>query len=200
MNSAIRHPGVHRREQIALAALKIIGEQGLTSLSTATLATKVGLSTGGLFRHFGSFDEILQEATRIAVGMLEETFPEPGLPPIERIRTLGLNRVQLLNGNPGLTWLLMSKQAYLKLPPTSVKQLEAIVGRSRKFLLSAILEGVIEGSIRSDLEPKAMLVTILGTVQALVGRRGVAGRQECKAEDVMDALLTMLRPGRQDNQ
>ena len=175
MNTTVRHPGVHRREQIALAALKIIGEQGLTSLSTATLATKVGLSSGGLYRHFGSFDEILQEATRIAVGMLEETFPEPGFPPLARIRSLVLNRVKLLGRNPGLTWLLMSKQAYLKLPPASVKQLESVVGRSKEFLLLAIQDGVSEGSIRSDIEPKALLVMILGTVHALVGRRGWPG-------------------------
>ena len=194
MNTTVRHPGVERREQIALAALTIIGEQGLTSLSTATLALRVGLSSGGLYRHFGSFEEILQEATRIAVGMLEATFPEPDLPPIERIRTLALNRVKLLDGNPGLTWLLMSKQAYLNLPRASVKQLEAIVGRSKEFLLLAIQDGVSEGSIRSDLEPKALLVTILGTVHALVGRRGVARRHDCKAEEVLDSLLTMLRP------
>jgi len=104
MKSSVRHPGTKRREQIALAALEIIGEQGLASLSTATLAKQVGLSTGGLFRHFASIEEILQEATRIAVETLEATFPEPDLSPTERIRTLGLNRVRLLGGNPGLTW------------------------------------------------------------------------------------------------
>ena len=195
MKTAVRHPGTKRREQIALAALKIIGEQGLASLSTATLATQVGLSSGGLFRHFASFEEILQEATRIAVGMLEATFPEPDLPPIERIRALGLNRVKLLGNNSGLTWLLMSKQAYLKLAPDSVQQLEAVVGRSKQFLLSAVLDGVSNGSIRSDLEPKALLVTILGTVHTLIGMQGAAAGQESEAEEVMDSLLIMLRPG-----
>ncbi len=194
-NPTVRHPGTKRREQIALAALKIIGEQGLASLSTATLAAQVGLSSGGLFRHFSSIEEILQEATRISVGMLETTFPEPDLPPIERIRKLGLNRIELLGGNPGLTWLLMSQQAYLKLPPDSVKQLKAIVGRSKEFLLSAVLDGVSEGSIRSDLEPKALLVTILGTVHTLIGMQDADGGQDTKAEDVMDSLLIMLRPG-----
>lgn len=194
-NPTVRHPGTKRREQIALAALKIIGEQGLASLSTATLAAQVGLSSGGLFRHFSSIEEILQEATRIAVGMLETTFPEPDLPPIERIRKLGLNRIELLGGNPGLTWLLMSQQAYLKLPLDSVRRLKAIVGRSKEFLLSAVLDGVSEGSIRSDLEPKALLVTILGTVHTLIGMQGADGGQENTAEDVMDSLLIMLRPG-----
>lgn len=194
MNPTIRHPGVHRREQIALAALKIIGEQGLSSFSTATLATQVGLSSGGLFRHFASLEEILQEATRIAVGMLEATFPEPGLPPIERIRELGLNRVKLLGGNPGLTWLLMSQQAYLKLPPASVEHLEAVVARSRQFLLSAVLDGVGDCSIRSDLEPGVLLVTILGTIHALIGLQGVAGGRKRNADQVMDSLITMIRP------
>jgi len=197
MKTAVRHPGTKRREQIALAALQIIGEQGLASLSTATLAAQVGLSSGGLFRHFASIEEILQEATRISVEMLEATFPEPDLPPVERIRTLGLNRVKLLGGNRGLTWLLMSQQAYLKLPADSVKQIKQVVGRSKQFLLSAVLDGVSDGSIRSDLEPKALLITILGTVHTLIGMQDAEGGQETESrpEEVMDSLLIMLRPG-----
>ncbi len=197
MKTSVRHPGTKRREQIALAALEIIGEQGLASLSTATLAKQVGLSTGGLFRHFASIEEILQEATRIAVELLEATFPEPDLPPIDRIRTLAMNRVALLGGNPGLTWLLMSKQAYLKLPPASVKQLRTIVGRSKHFMLTAVREGVREGSIRSDVEPRDLLVTILGTVHTLIGMQDAEGGQETESrpEEVMDSLLIMLRPG-----
>ncbi len=195
MKSSVRHPGTKRREQIALAALTIIGEQGLASLSTATLAAQVGLSSGGLFRHFASIEEILLEATRISVETLEATFPEPDLSPTERIRTLGLNRVRLLGGNPGLTWLLMSQQAYLKLPADAVKQLKAVVARSKKFLLSAVLDGVSEGSIRSDLAAKDLLVTILGTVHTLIGMQGAYGGQASKPENVMDSLLIMLRPG-----
>jgi len=196
MKTSVRQPGADRREQIAGAVLRIIGEQGVTSLSTATLAREVGLSSGGLFRHFGSIDEILDEATRLAVGMLESTFPAPGLSPNDRIRTLGLNRVKLLGGNPGLTWLLMSHQAYLTLPPGSVKQLQAIVRRSRSFLLSAVKDGVAHGSIRSDLDPEAMLVMILGTVHTLIGMPGVAGDRGRNAEAVMDSLLTMLQPAK----
>jgi AcrR family transcriptional regulator len=185
---------VKRREQIARAALQIIGEQGLTSLSTATLAKQVELSSGGLFRHFESFAEILAEAAHIAVAMLEETFPDPDLPPLERIRTLALNRVKLLGGNPGVTWLLMSQQARLTLPPASVTELQAMVRRSRAFLRSAVEEGRAEGLIRSDLDSDALLVTILGTVHTLIGMQGVARGRRQNAEAVMDTLLTMLRP------
>jgi len=194
MSTSVRQPRVKRREQIARAALQIIGEQGLTSLSTATLAKQVGLSSGGLFRHFKSFEEILAEAAHIAVTMLEATFPDPDLPPIERIRALALNRVRLLGGNPGVTWLLMSQQARLTLPAASLTELQAVVRRSRAFLRSAVLDGQAEGSIRSDLDPDAQLVTIFGTVHTLIGMQGVASGGKQNAETVMDSLLTMLRP------
>jgi len=194
MKTVTRQPGVQRREQIAGAVLEIIGERGLTSLSTATLARQVGLSSGGLFRHFASFEEIMEEATRMAVGMLEATFPEPDLPPLERIRTLALNRIELLGANPGLTWLLMSQQAYLTLPPASVTKLRSVVHRSKSFLVSAVRDGVSQGSIRADLEPDALLVTILGTIHALIGMQGVARGRTKNAEQVVDALLIMLRP------
>jgi AcrR family transcriptional regulator len=194
MKTTVRYSGTERREQIALAALEIIGEQGLASLSTAALADQVGLSSGGLFRHFASIEEILQEATQIAIRLIEATFPEPDLPPMERIRTLGVNRIRLLGGNPGLTWLLMSKQAYLKLPADSVKQLKTIVTRSKQFLLAAVRDGAGDGSIRSDLNAEALLITILGTVHTLIGMPGTPEEREAKAEEVIDSLLIMLRP------
>ena len=67
----VRKPAAERRQEITLAVLRIIGERGLTSLTTATLAEEVGVTTGALFRHFASFDEILRETVRHGIRRME---------------------------------------------------------------------------------------------------------------------------------
>ena len=198
MRVRIRKPAAERRTEIALAVLRIIGERGLTSLTTATLAEEVGLTSGALFRHFASLDEILRETVRHGVRRMEETFPDASLPPLERLMHLARNRVRLLRSDPGLAWLLRSEQAYLTLPDEAVKSLRALVRRSREYLLDVIREGMSEGRIRGDIEPQVLLVPVMGTIHALAGMPGVhhlaPGTETSKQDAVLSALERMIAP------
>jgi len=198
MKSTVRKPAADRREEIARAVLRIIGERGLTSLTTASLAAEVGVTTGALFRHFASLDEILSETVRYGVAKIENTFPDPALPPIDRILALARNRVRILGADPGLGWLLRSDQAYLTLPEDAVRRLRDVVRRTRQCLLRALREGAAAGSIRSDIEPEVLLVPVLGTIHAVIGMPGVhrqvpRGRQR-NPERVLLALARLLAP------
>lgn len=200
MATLTRKPTGERREEIVLAVLRIIGERGLTSLSTSSLAEEVGVTTGALFRHFNSREEILAEVVRHALARIEETFPDPALPPLQRLQQLAVNRVRLLSENPGLSWLLRSEQAYLELPEASVELLRGAVKRSRRFVLDALREGADRGEIRDDIEPELLLVPIMGTIHALAGSPGLqrhAARGN-QPERILSALLQMLAPNKTD--
>lgn len=175
MSPVIRRTGAERRRQIATAVLQIVGGRGVSALSTTNLAKEVGLTSGALFRHFTSRDEMLDAAVEHAVRRMEETFPDVSLPAHERLMQLARNRVSLLRSDRGLAWLLHSEQAYHELPVGAVKQLRALVKRSQRYLLGAVREGVSQGVIRSDIEPEALLVLITGTIHAVVGMPGVHG-------------------------
>jgi AcrR family transcriptional regulator len=198
MKTRARRPGSERRPQIAAAALRLIGERGLAALTSATLAAEVGLTSGALFRHFPSLDRILEEAVESATKRLAATFPAGSLPPRERLFALLRSRVELLGTDPGLAWLLRSDQAYFALPPAAVARLRELVERSRAFLLAALREGAAAGTIRSDVEPEALLVMVTGTVHALVGlqgvHRGAAPSDLDRSVRVLEALETLLSP------
>lgn len=193
-----RKPASERRREIALAVLRIIGERGLTSLTTAALADEVGVTTGALFRHFASLDEILRETVRHGIEKMEETFPDESLPPLVRLMSLARNRVELLRSDSGLAWLLRSEQAYLTLPGDSVASLKALVRRSRRYLLRAIREGASAGSIRDDIDAEALLVPVMGTIHALAGMQGahhLARKTDRRQRDaVLSALERMITP------
>jgi AcrR family transcriptional regulator len=169
MNIQTRKNTVERKKEIVDAVLKIIGERGLSSLSTKTIAEEVGVTTGALFRHFPSLQEILREVTRFAISQIEETFPDDSLAPLERIKLLAKNRIMLLNSCNGLAWLLKSEQAFLTLPEDSVENLRSMMKRSKRFLLKSINDGISEGSIRNDIEPEVLIVPIMGTIHSMIG-------------------------------
>jgi AcrR family transcriptional regulator len=177
---------------------RIVGERGVTSLTTTALAEEVGVSTGALFRHFPSRDAILQGAVEYALGRIEDTFPPTHLPPMERMLRLARNRVRLFESDPGLGWLVRSDQASMILPTDAVARLSAVVGRSRDYLLEAIREGIAQGGIRDDIEPEALLVVVMGTIHALVGGSGAhsrSARDRGRDQDrVLAALERLLAP------
>jgi TetR/AcrR family transcriptional regulator len=189
-----RRSGPERREQIAGAALEIIGREGLAGISTAALADAVGLTTGALFRHFESRDAILAETVRLAVVQVEGTFPDAALPPLERLRALAQARIALLTKSPGVGWLLRSAQARASLPAPAVRRLNALVKRSRGFLLEALEEAAAAGDVRSDVPPPVLLLIFTSTVHALVGAAGKGARGAPGPAQAVDGLLTLLTP------
>ena len=198
MKPTSRKPRPERRQEIARAVLRIIGERGLKTLTTATLASEVGVTSGALYRHFASLEEILIETARDGVERIESTFPDAGLPPLDRLLGLADNRVRLLRGDRGLAWLLRSEQAYLVLPEQAAQGLRDVARRSRQFLLDALVDGAGIGSIRRDIEPEVLLVTVLGTIHALIGfgdpHPSHPGRTPPGSDRVLSGLARLLQP------
>lgn len=193
-----RKPGPVRRREIQRAALRIITERGATALTTSALAREVGVTTGALFRHFASLDDVLRRMVEEAVPKVEATFADPSLPPLERLLALARNRIALFGGDPGLAWLLRSEQALLTLPADAVESLRGLLARSRRYLLDAVREGMRDGSIRDDIEPEVLLVPIMGTIHSLAGMPGVhklaRRRRGVDPGEVLDALSRLLAP------
>lgn len=198
MKNTSRKSSAVRREEIAVAALRIIGERGLASLTTATLAAEVGVTPGALFRHFDSREAMLNEAARFALARIESTFPDPALPPRERLFALAENRVRIVGRDPGVAWVLRSEQASLSLPAEAVGQLQDLVKRSKRFVLTALRDGAADGTFRTDIEPEILFVPVMGTIHALIGMAGIhaaAGRvRGSRTGPVLAALAVLLAP------
>lgn len=187
-----------RREQIARAALGLLGEHGLAGVSTEALAQAVGVTPGALYRHFPSLAAVFAAAVEEAVERLEASFPAAALPPLERLLRLAERRVALIAEEPGLLWMLRSDQACRELPASAVAPLRVIAARSRRFLLEALREGAADGSIRSDLAPEILLVPVVGTIQTLLGAPGLhgsaAGARAPSPRAVLRGLRRLLAP------
>ncbi len=195
MENTYRKTSVERQKEIVQAVLQIIGQQGVTSLTTIAIAKEVGITSGAIFRHFHSLEEIFSEVVAYAIKKIEETFPEKSLPPLERLKTFATNRVILFESSPGLAWLLRSEQAYLTFPKDSVNALQIIAKQSKQYILDLLEEGIELGIIRNDIAPEILLIPIIGTIHTMIGIPGIrksTGNKKTEFEQVLFALERML--------
>ncbi len=193
MEPQTRKPTGVRRREIAQAVLRVIGDHGAPALTTARIANEVGVTSGALFRHFESIETMLDAAVDRAIEAVDETFPAAELPAVVRLRDMARARIELIGGNRGLAWLLLSDQVYLTASERSVTRLRALVTRSRRYLLGALREGAANGTIRTDIAPEKLLMIFTGTVHAAIGSVGVHRAPEA-GPDVLDALFTLISP------
>jgi AcrR family transcriptional regulator len=187
-----RKPTGERRRQVADAALEIIARDGISSLTTTTLARAVGVTPGALFRHFRSIEEILELAVERAVEELAQTYPPAGAPPIERILAFAEARMALARRKLGIPRLVLSDQFARALPASARAALTRAVVESAAFVTAVVAEGQRDGSIRADLEPQALAVVVLGAIQMSILRATILPGDLVGAPDVGETLRVLL--------
>jgi len=197
----VRNPAgenTEKRTQIADAALKIIGTKGIAELTMVNLAQELGVSPGAPFRHFKSRDEILMEVGRRVAELVGATFPDPALPPLERLKGLFLARTEVLGKESGLARLIFSDQFAKALPPEAAAQIHRIVKQTRTYLLQILKDAAAAGLVRRDIPAEDLLVPVIGTLQHLGFLTAVTadrtGFPRPEAARVLTTLLALLSP------
>lgn len=153
------------RIEIADGAIRSIGDRGISSLTSMALAKELGVSSGALFRHFVSREEILCAVGERVVELMGTTFPNEALPPLERLSQLFVARIQAVTRHGGVARLIFSDQFSKALPEAAAELIHAFVLRTLKFVLDAIDQGAASGEIRKDVPAEHLQVLFVGTIQ-----------------------------------
>lgn len=182
-----------RRVELTDAALHIIATRGIAALSTRTLADEVGLSTGALFRHFATLDDLLDAVVARVEEVLAATYPDAALPPVERLERFIEARSMAVGNQLGILRLVVSEQFLLALPARGSERLAGCVRQSREFVLRCLREGQANGSVRTDVPAEVLAPVVMGTVQMLALSTTSHVQRTADARRVRDGLLTLLR-------
>lgn len=186
------------RTEIADAAIHLIGERGISALTTTALAKELGVSSGAPFRHFASRDEILCAVGERVVELMGTTFPDEALPPLERLSQLFLSRIQAVTRHGGVARIIFSDQFSKALPEQASALIQAFIARTRSFALEAIAQGAASGQIRQDVPAEHLLVLFIGTMQhaaflSAMNRKGSMA-VPVAPESIIASIRTLLEP------
>ncbi len=168
-----------RREQIVQSTLKIIAKKGARNLTTAAIASEVGMSEANIYRHFRSKDEILSETvSRIGSDLranLEKVFSTGAKDsPLEKLKKLFMLHIDYVEKNEGVPRLVFSEEIHGGNTQLKRKLLQSIDAYTAQ-LESLIREGRKDGSLKKEINPKSTALTFIGMIQAMILRWSLSG-------------------------
>ncbi len=183
-----------RQAELIDAALHIIATRGIAALTTRSLAERVGLTSGAIFRHFASIDALIEAVVVRVESVMESTFPPSGLPPGERLDRFVEARSTAVGGQVGIMQLMLSEQFILALSEGGSARLAACAQKTRTFVLTCLREGQAAGWFRTDIDAGALVVVVMGTIQMLALSAARRRQLGTPPQAVRDALGALLRP------
>ena len=160
-----------RQKEFIEAALEIISSRGLQSLTIRTLAAKVGVTEGAIYRHFKSKEEILASTAGIfkasTTEILNQLLASP-LSAIEKMKMFFLGRCRQFSENRGLALVMFSEEIF-KGHNELQQEIHETIHSHKMLLTDAIAAGQQEG-ILVDIDPEHMFMVVMGVLRLLVTR------------------------------
>jgi len=156
-----------RREQIARAALELIAAQGVTSLSVAAVARRVGLVPSAIYRHYKSKEAVLDAVVEHVeerlfanvVAAAEETADA-----LECLHRLLRRHVHMIRENEGIPRFVFSEDTYAGRPARKARVFTMIRSYLR-LVTGIVVRGQEEGNIRPELPAPTVALMFLGLIQ-----------------------------------
>jgi len=189
-----RLPAAERRQQIAELALELIAARGVSLLTAAALAERLGLSDAALFRHFDGMGAIVDAAIDVFEGALMEGFPPRHDDPIERLRLFFLQRTSLVQGAPHILKLAFDERLVDNVGATSARRIRRIVERSQQFVADCIEQAQRQGRIADDIPTSVLVGAVVGVVRSSVAPPPSSGgsRSRPSPEELWQATARLL--------
>lgn len=183
-----------RRVEIAETALRLIATRGIAALTTTALAEELGVTSGALFRHFASRDAILEEVVSRVEALFTADFPSGELPPKARLEQFMRQRAATASRQAGVLRLMISEQFALALPAAAALRLLRLVHATQAYIVSTLREGVERGQFRQDVDPLALSIMVMGSMQMLAVMRHLQleGLDGERAAAIVDGVLALV--------
>jgi AcrR family transcriptional regulator len=179
-----------RREKIVDAALAVMNREGSAALSTPALCREAGISTGALYTHFKSKDDVYAAIAERALRRRQEDFDfhdaqelsarvtglaticrEP--PEIEKMRI----ELQIFLSGQNDKWITSAFSQYAE-----GRELERSIARLVRV-----------GELRSDLDPAAAAIAINGLIAGLRLLALLGSEHSAPFDRAIELLLSSMR-------
>ncbi len=191
-----------RQEQIAQAALNLIGSQGLQALNISTVAQAVGLVPSGIYRHFRSKDELLEATLELIrekmlenVALARESAPDA----LGQLKALLLRHLQLIMEHQAIPLLVFSEGIFADSEGRRAK-VRSIISDYFSEIEKIVVQGQEEGIIKPDIEPLTVVLMFKGLVMPAVVLWRISGGELDLFEHAEAAWqLFVAAVGQEDN-
>jgi AcrR family transcriptional regulator len=168
---------MERRAVTVETVIALAAEQNPSEITTASIAKRMGLTQGAIFRHFSTKDAILQAVMEwVAEKLLsrQEKVLQAGLSPLVALEAIFLAHIDFVVEHPGVPRILFGELQ--RGESTAAKLMaQSLIRRYAKRVRQLLEEGKECGEVDTSLESEAGAILFIGTVQGLVMQSMLAG-------------------------
>ncbi len=170
-----------RKSEIVAAMLRLADELGPDRLTTQAVATAVGLTQPGIFRHFPTKQDLWHavalQITEAMMNAWDEVMAVDAAPPDRLAALIGV-QLRQISANPAIPAILHSRELHAENAPLHATFL-GVMTRFQTMLVDELKRGRESGVFRADLVPADGAVLLISLVQGLairwsLGRRSFA--------------------------
>jgi len=162
-----------RRTEIAETALCLAAEIGVGTVTTQAIADRMGVSQATVFRHFSSRDEVFREAFVQAKKHMfisqNPIFEDKTTPGATRLKNLITAHLAVIDENRGVPALLFSDRLHQNDPVLKADIRTSMKGYAGR-ITDLIGEGIVDGSIKADVDPNVLGQAVVTMIQGLLLR------------------------------
>jgi len=196
MDAVARHlPADERRAVTVETVVELAAEQNPSEITTAAIATRMGLTQGALFRHFPTKDAIWRAvmdwvAERL-MGRVDRA-ARSAASPLGALEAIFMAHVAFIAEHPGVPRMMFGE---LQRPGDSAtrRMVQALLERYRDRLRALIEQGRASGELDPEVDPDQAALLFVGTIQGLVMQSLVAGDVQQVRRDAAGAFATLCR-------
>lgn len=165
-----------RQEQITQAALDLINESGVTGLSIAGIARRVGIVPSALYRHFTSknavLDAVLDLIQHRLLGNVAHAREQTPVP-LQQLKLLFIRHTAMLSENQAIPQVVFSDAVYTGQPDRRARVAQ-IIFTYLKEIETIIESGRQDSTVRKDVVPATAAVMFLGMILPAAVLRNVS--------------------------
>lgn len=164
-NRKSRH---ERRDEVLEEGLKILHEEGHSSLTVGEIAKRIGVSEAAIYKHFDSKEEIIREMAEkvFSIDLVESEELEFNSPE-NLINTLLEGLFSKLEENPEATAILFHDELFSQYP--EVERLFREHRMEKKTKLKGLVQmGQKSGLFDEDVDPEIFATMMAGSIRVTV--------------------------------
>jgi AcrR family transcriptional regulator len=162
----------NRKDSIILAAIDIINDSGLQSLSTKELARRQEINESLLYKYFKSKDDIIVAVLEYYSAFdesINQTVSERELPFKEKILEYYRLYMEYYENYPAITAVLFSYHSFLKDPVTQ-ELVKDIFDKRSRFLAGLVAHGIEKGEVSGSFTAQEITAILFGFSREMISR------------------------------
>ena len=184
------HAQEYKRRLLLDAAVRVFARKGYHAARVGDIAEEAGVAYGLLYHYFSSKEEVLRsvfrETWRALIATIESV-QEGDDPPREQLRKVAEILLRSWRRDPDLVRVLVLEVTRSQLLAGEMDEIVA----SFKAIQGIVERGQVDGSIRSDIDPRLASYVFYGAIDELL-TGWVLGRLPDSDEDVASAERTVV--------